>query len=171
MRKIFAGLLFLGFDFHLNLDEISLNLMPAFVGALLILYGIRELNDESPALSSMKLLLKISACIFMATWVCSWFSGGGFPVLLIIVNVVLTVTILYRLTAGVRELEQIRQRDLHSSVLKKAWWVYLFGRAGALVFAVFSLIFCAAYIVYLVYFYKAGTIYSSGECPIVEEEN
>ena len=47
MKKLFWGFFFIYLNFNLNFNQHSLNVLPDFVGYILLLQGARILEDES----------------------------------------------------------------------------------------------------------------------------
>ena len=47
MRKLFWGFFFIYLNFNLNLNQYSLNILPNFVGYILLLQGMKQLEEES----------------------------------------------------------------------------------------------------------------------------
>ena len=68
MTKIFVGFLFvfLNFNFTLN-DTYVINLLPDFVGFILLYMGTRELLEESPRYTTAATLVA-AAVTYYATW-------------------------------------------------------------------------------------------------------
>ena len=184
MRKMFWGLLLMVAYLRVSLGGGTVNLLPDFAGTLLFLSGIRELNGESPSLDTARTMLIASTVVFAIGWVRGLVGLyiPGVDAILYWTMLILKVYIPYRCIVGVRELEQVRETDLHSDSLMKCWKLYCVAMPVSLLSSVLSqvtpalayvslltlLMALGAYIAYLIYFYKAGTAYAQSMPPAME---
>ena len=184
MRKMFWGLLLMVAYLRVSLGGGTVNLLPDFAGTLLVLSGIRELNGESPSLDTARTMLIASTVVFAIGWVRGLVGLyiPGVDAILYWTMLILKVYIPYRCIVGVRELEQVRETDLHSDSLMKCWKLYCVAMPVSLLSSVLSqvtpalayvslltlLMALGAYIAYLIYFYKAGTAYAQSMPPAME---
>lgn len=94
MTKIFIGLLFI----FLNINIGTLNLMPAFVGYILLFVGLDE-GYECPSLNASRTIALASAILSGAVWIAGLFGYGmRFPL-----DTILELLNTYRLVLWVRE--------------------------------------------------------------------
>ncbi|MBR3705315.1 MAG: hypothetical protein IKM11_07510 [Oscillospiraceae bacterium] len=119
MNKIFWGLIFLLFDF--NIKEISI--LPAFVGYLLICFGMKEYNAQYEA---------VAAYTKARPWVIAaavWSAIFWLPLLrpgyLSVIGTALLLAVTYFIVHGVEQMEPLHERDLGSARLRKAWYITL----------------------------------------------
>lgn len=157
MNKIFWGLLFLFFDFNIN--EISI--LPAFVGYLLICFGMKECNREYEAIPAYVKAQPwvIVAIVWSAVFWLPLLNPGYF---LGVVGMVLRLVVTYFIMQGVEQLEHTQETDLNSARLRTAWYVtlvcsiviYLMGIALSGLAVVAMIIWAVAAIIYVVAFYQ-----------------
>ena len=87
MSKIFAGFLFVFLNFNLTLNQTyTVNLLPDFIGFLLLYLGTRELLEESPRYSAAGPWLLALTAYSLAVWVLNFLgiSGGWVATWLVI---------------------------------------------------------------------------------------
>ena len=183
MSDIFVGLILLFFNFNLNLGASSIGLLPSFVGAYLIWKGTRELADESETMRELDLVLKVAIGVHAVIWVCNFFgvvhAWGVLFWLLNVASQLMNLYILYQLTGGMEDLENLHGVDMRVEMLKR-WWLIIFTFSVLTVFSgwPFMSVFCTvgwfvALLGYLVCFSDGKKAYiMSTECPggIVQEE-
>lgn len=167
MNKIFWGLLFLFLNFNIN----NVDILPNFVGYLLIAFGMGEVK-EGQSFASAKPLASGTAFVAIATWVMGLLGGslGWGDAILGMISLTLQLMVTYRIAMGVKELELIRERDLGSGALNRAWQVMALGSVlGYLLFllapaaAVAAMIVAFLAAVYYIYrFYRTKTEYDTG---------
>lgn len=166
MDHIFYGLIFTFICIDMNLNGHTITLLPNFVGYYLIFRGTRIVT-ESRTYASMGGLLMGTVIWSGVVWLAGLFDLqlGWLSVFPMVVSVTLQLMITYRLVKGVRELEAVRDRDLGSSALLKAWRVaavptilsvvlYWGGRLTLLLIAVAFV----AHLFYLSLFHQARVI-------------
>ncbi len=156
MNKIFWGLLFLFFD--ININEVSI--LPAFVGYLLIYFGMKEYNREH---SEVPAYHKAQPWIIAAT---VWAAIFWLPLLkagyLSIIGTALQLVVTYFILQGVEQMEPVWARDLNSSRLRTAWYItlvcliitYLANILATGLAVVAMIVWFIAAIVYIVAFYQ-----------------
>lgn len=167
MNKIFWGLLFLFFNFNIN----NVDILPNFVGYLLIAFGMSEVK-ESKALASTQPLASGAAFYAIATWIMDLLGAslGWISALLGMISLALQLLVTYRIVMGVKELEPIHECDLGSGALNKAWQIMALGSVlGYLLFLLAPVAAAAAIIVaflaavyYIYRFYQSKTNYDTG---------
>ena len=156
MNKIFWGLLFL--FFNININQVSI--LPSFVGYLLIYFGMKEYNTEQgevPAFSTAKPWV-IAATVWSALFWLPLLNPGYLNV----IGTALQLAVTYLIMQGVEQIEPVREIDLNSARLRKAWYVTLvcliaawflgLMEAGLAVVAIIAGLIAA--IVYIVAFYQ-----------------
>lgn len=125
MKNLFIGLLFVFLNFNLNLGGIQINLLPDFVGYLFMLKGIDELIKESEFFDKVRPWASIMACytgiIFILNLLGISNQLHGFAIILGIINVSISLFILYQIVSGVFDIEQKYGIILEGSKLKSLW--------------------------------------------------
>lgn len=126
MGKIFAGFIFVLFNFNINLNNSTIGLIPNFVGYFLILNGIKDLEDNAryfgaacptaiffTAYSILTYLLDITGILAgsMASSVFGLVSTAG------------TLIMAYFVVSGVCCIESEKRVFLNGESLKKIWIV------------------------------------------------
>jgi len=123
MKSLFIGLIFIFIDFNLTLNEtMVINLIPDFVGFILMYQGLTQLTNESERFFKMKPyaigMAIYSGFLFILNFL-------GFPsyvsMVLGIVSMAVTLYILYNIVMGIRDIEIIRNFFLNSAQLMSYW--------------------------------------------------
>ena len=113
MTKIFVGFLFvfLNFNFTLN-DTYVINLLPDFVGFILLYMGTRELLEESPRYTTAGPWLLGLTAYGIASWVINLLglNGGWVISLLTLVAAAVTYYATWLVIKGHREKQLGRER-------------------------------------------------------------
>ncbi len=173
MKKIFIGMIFIFLDFELKFGTASIDLIPDFIGYILMFNGLDELLTESPRFSKAR-SLAIGMSIYSAVvFVLDMFSGYGeimgyAAILLGAIATAVSLFISYNIICGLADIERTRNADLKSKQLKTAWTVFAVAQvcsyfglllpAAAIVFIITSFICC---VIFLCMFYKAWKAYEN----------
>lgn len=128
MKKIFWGLLFIFFDFAININNMSLGLLPDFIGYLLLLSGTKELITESEYFSKLRPalmgLLVFSIIIYLLALV--GIVAELNEELVILINIIVVAGSLYssyKITCGVVDMEKHQKINLAADKLMYKWKV------------------------------------------------
>jgi hypothetical protein len=125
MTSIFAGFIFIFLDFNLNLDNSTIELIPDFIGYLIMLGGLRVMAGESPAFAKVRPHAVFMAFYTGIVWLLEVFgvtvSLGALSFLLGIASLVISLYISYTIIIGVRDMESRYGTHLNSDSLKTAW--------------------------------------------------
>lgn len=127
MKKIFWGFFFIFLDFSLNFNQYSLNILPDFVGYLLLFQGTRALAEESCNFKSVQPFTVGMAVYTAILWlgallgINSGAYGQTLTWMLDLVSLVVSLYIAWVLVQGVLEIEERRTADLNGGTLYK-WW-------------------------------------------------
>lgn len=120
MKKIFVGLLLI--CFNLNLNRVftflpPLDLLPDFIGHILLYLGIPELARESGTLDRLRKLQIGFAVVSVASWLTNaiWPDTTSFATFLLSLGLSLAVMVqtmytLYQVARGYEELESVKHR-------------------------------------------------------------
>ena len=162
MKLIFWGLIFLFFDFNLNFGSSSISILPDFAGYALIWKGMKQ--------------VECGAYITARPWVCGgiiysaivWVlnclgimahltTTALFAILFGVAGTLIELGVLYWITKGVCELEQVLEYDLYGKPLKTAWivlliWLVLVQVTSLLVMPAIAVIALIASFVFMIYY-------------------
>lgn len=123
MKKIFIGLIFLFFNFHIQ----TINILPEFVGYILIFLGLDE-GYECPSLNASRTIAVASAVIMAVVWGAAIFGYGmKFPI-----GSILQMLNTYRLVVWAREQAEEQGWD---SALVQRFRVIWYALAGTVIAA------------------------------------
>ena len=119
MNKIFWGLIFLFFDFKIN----EITLLPAFVGYLLIYFGMKEYHAKHDAVEAYAKARPwvIAAAVWSAVFWLPLLKAGWLSV----IGTALQLAVTYFIMRGVEQMESVWELDLGASRLRSAWYVTL----------------------------------------------
>lgn len=135
MGKILAGLLFILVDFNITGGTSSIDILPDFVGYILIIYGLRTLIDKSIHFKKAH-SFSIGMAIYMGIMFLSDVAGityqlGFLAYLLSLITLIISLFITYKIVMGVREIETFRGFDLRGVSLKTCWNVMAVFQIGS----------------------------------------
>ena len=88
------GYFLLHFNFNLNFDSASINILPSFAGALLLLSAVDKLSAERRDLKLLRPLCMILAAWHLADWVLA-LTGSSLSGKLLFLDLIFTVVLLY----------------------------------------------------------------------------
>lgn len=130
MKKLFWGFFFIFLNFHLNFNSYSLNILPDFVGYLLLFQGTKALGAESHYFRSIQPFTVGMAVYTAILWVGNLLGVGGgsgyeqmLTQILSFVSTVVGLYVAWVLVQGVLETEDRRGADLNGQGVYKAWKV------------------------------------------------
>ena len=127
MKNIFYGflLVFLSFDF--TIGRSTINLIPDFIGYILIIKGIDQLISESDNFSKSRSLAQgmaiYSGIIFLMDLLGITGSLGNLAIILGIISTIVSLYITYNLIAGVKDIEKNHGTALNGNELYSLWKV------------------------------------------------
>lgn len=175
MKKIFWGLLLIYLHFNLNIGNSTIDLLPNFVGYLLIAGGMEEVA-QSTVFTAARPMVFCTAFYAGTLWAIGLLdiSLGWVGIILGAVSLSLQLIVTYRIVQGVKELESLCERDLHACALRNAWIAMAIGSAANYVFGIFSLerlsvfalvfsFVAAVYYIVKFYFSKKAYLADGGE--------
>lgn len=172
MSNIFTGMLLVFLDFNINIGRSTIGLIPDFIGYIIMIKGLAELENESYYFEKAKGFAKGMAVftgIFYAMDLIGVFYGVGIGAYLLgLVLISLTLYTSYMVVKGIEELEAIHNTDLNAESLYSVWKVNAgFTLAGyVLIIIPFLSVICllvsfVAAIVFLVALNKSKKLYYS----------
>lgn len=125
MSSIFTGFMFIFLDFSINLGNTRIELIPDFIGYLIMLGGLREMAGESPAFTKVRPHAVFMVFYTGIVWLLEVFgitvSLGALSLLLGLVSIIVSLYISYTIILGVRDMEGHYNTHLNSDSLKAAW--------------------------------------------------
>lgn len=127
MNRLFWGLFFVLLDLKVTLGSAAFGLLPDFFGYFLLMKGMEALEEENRhfakgrhwafALVLLNVILYVADLLDLQTmdrvrvW-CVGLAGHGAG-----------IYVLYKMIAGIRQMEEDRRWDLHSGKLKAMWLI------------------------------------------------
>lgn len=126
MKKFFWGFLLIFLDFNLSINQHSLNILPDFVGYLLLMQGTKELEGEESRFFRDVKPFAIGMAVYTAIlWVGALLGitseGGWLASILKLIAMMVSLYVAWALIQGVLELETQRAANLNGGTLYK-WW-------------------------------------------------
>ena len=180
MKLIFWGFLLDFLDFNLTLNGFSIDILPDFVGWLLVLFGARRMREENERFARMQPAAGVLFAVYLLSFLLQPFGsidlGGSLPAaaLVLAVNLVfvaLYAYVLWQLVRAMQEMEERYGRAFGAHGIRTAVIVILvgmllaprvvrlpFGFALALLLSIGSF---AAFLVLLVLLWRAAKAYDS----------
>lgn len=173
MQSLFVGLVFVFLDFSLQLGRVRIDLVPDFVGYLLICRGLRQMAPEGARFGRT---IPAARCAAVYTGLLYFLNLTGLPAragaqagILPVAATAASLLVSYGITRAVEELELRLDCDFGASGLRMAWIAltaasmlhYLLLRSEVLG-NLSMLCSMAAGIVYLAAFYRSRERYLGG---------
>lgn len=125
MKKLFWGFFFIYLNFNLNSNQHSLNVIPDFVGYILLLQGTGMLQDESEMFLRVRPFAVGMAIYTAILWVGALLGittgEGWLSQILNLIAMVVALYISWLLIQGVRDMERRYETDLNSGNLLYCW--------------------------------------------------
>ena len=88
------GYFLLHFNFNLNVDSVSINILPSFAGALLLLSAVDKLSAERRDLKLLRPLCMILAAWHLADWLLA-LAGTSLTGKILFLDLIFTAVLLY----------------------------------------------------------------------------
>ena len=124
MRKLFWGFLFIYLNFNLNLNQYSLSILPNFVGYILLLQGMKQLEEESRFFRRACPFAVGMAVYEAILWIGAVFGVGADSVIGTVlgwISMAVSLYVSWLLIQGVLEMEQQSERDLLGAQMYSRW--------------------------------------------------
>lgn len=139
MNRIFTGMLWIFLDFNWDLGDITIGLIPDFIGYIIIVKGLVEMSKFSDRFDKVKYGTVGMAIYTSFVYAMDLFGiwkvfVGIMPLVVGMVSSIVSFWISYNIVMGIREIEDDRCVDLNSEVLYRDW-------KQVLAFTVFSYAF------------------------------
>lgn len=140
MSAIFWGFFFVFLNFNLTVNDHVLNLLPPFVGYLLVMRGCRDMGEESSLFDPIRPFALGMAIYTGLLWLGDLLAltgqGSWLTVLLGLASLVVSLYISWSVVQAIRDMEARRAAELNSVSLKTAWTVLAVAQAASWVLAV-----------------------------------
>ncbi len=136
MKLIFWGLLLDFLDFNLTLNGFSIDILPDFVGWLLVLFGARRMREENERFARMQPAAGVLFAVYLLSFLLQPFGsvdlGDSLPAaaLALAVNLVffaLYAYVLWQLVRAMQEMEERYGRSFGAHGMRTAVIVILVG--------------------------------------------
>lgn len=126
MTKIFIGLLFIFFNYSIEINGMVIGLIPSFVGYILIFIGINEVSYLSEYFQRTKPfvigMFLYSVILYLMDLTLGNSQNLSVPMLFVgIAALIAFYYITYLIIAGIREVEGKHQCELNGLVLYRRW--------------------------------------------------
>ena len=129
MKKIFWGFFFVFINFNLTLNGHTVNLLPDFVGYILLYQAAGELAGESGRFKTLRPFAAAMAVYTGILWVGALLGATGgdswLDTILGLVATVLSLIVSWNAIQAVLEIESARGADLNGASVRTAWFVLL----------------------------------------------
>ncbi len=125
MSNLFIGMLLLFLNFNLNIGNISIGLIPDFLGYIFIVKGVVELSNESQLFVKVKPyasgMIYYSGALYIFNLLGLGASLGFIWYILQLISVLMCLYITYFCVKGIKDMEELNGYDLHGETLYKSW--------------------------------------------------
>ena len=124
MSKLFWGFFLIFINFSLTFNEIyAFNLLPAFVGYLLLLSGTKELAKESSLFEGVRPFLLGMTVYTALLWVGNllWMGSGWLGSLLELISTVVALYVEWVIIQAIQDVEALRSVELNSTAMMAVW--------------------------------------------------
>ena len=136
MTNIFVGLIFLFLDLNINLGQISIGLLPAFVGYYLLARGLQTLPEDAD-FSKARTLSLVMAVYTLVLYILNLLGLssqlGLLSWILESVRLVVYFSILYLMNRGIGQLQVNTGKDLGAEQLRPLWLALVVLESAALI--------------------------------------
>ncbi|HEY5466058.1 MAG TPA: hypothetical protein VIL27_03395 [Clostridia bacterium] len=126
MRRIFHGFMFVFLDFNLNLGASSIDLIPDFIGYIMIVQGLDELAEYSPRFVRIRPYAAGMAIYSVIGYVFAvlGLSVGLGPVIhmiLTLAETIVSLKICFEILMGIMDMEDFSRQNLNTHSLLYVW--------------------------------------------------
>ena len=143
MKKLFWGFFFIYLNFTLNINQYSLNMIPDFVGYILLIQGAKSLEEESHFFQGIRPFATGMALYTAILWLATLFgvnSGDWLSQLLNLGAMILALYISWVLIQGVKDMERSKNAELNGARLYMRWkWLLIVQIAAKVVYLIAKL--------------------------------
>ena len=174
MKRIFWGFFFVFINFNLSFNAHTLNLIPTFVGYILLYQAAGELTEQSSRFKTLRPFAAAMAVYTGLLWVGELLGVAGgdswLDTILGLAAAVLSLIVSWNVVQAIREMETARNADLNGASVRTAWFVLLAAQIAGyaavfLLSAGLALLVGIAMLAGIVWFlaalWKSGRLYES----------
>lgn len=127
MKKIFIGFLLIFLDFDLNLGNSKIGLIPDFIGYIVMINGLLEMEGESPLFIKVKsfatLMAVYTGILYFMDLVGISTASGSLSIILGITSTVISLYISWNIIMSVKDMEEKYNASLNGNSLKSTWTI------------------------------------------------
>lgn len=139
MSKLFWGFFFLFINFNLNVNQYTLNVLPPFVGYILLWQGMRQLEGESEVFRGPQPFAVGMAIYTGILWLGDLLGigspGSWLGTLLGLIAMVVSLYVSWAVVQAVRDMEERREADINGASMQLAWTVMAVAQVASYVLA------------------------------------
>ena len=169
MTKIFWGLMLNFLTFNIN----GIDILPDFLGYILIVIGLTQLADQSNHFCKAKPLAMIMVFVAFMMQFSPLFGFMNYGILFYAISIstaLVRLYVVYLIVLGIKDIETIFLTELNANKLMSMWKIksvleisglILFFMPLELIVIMLVILAFIANIVFLVYFYHAQTLYQT----------
>ena len=125
MNRLFGGAIFAFLNFDLNFGDMTVGLLPGFVGWYLIWKGLTELRDQSGHFEKVRtaaiVLIVYSAVIYVLALLPFPMDFGWVSVLLRVLASALSLYVMYGIIRGIQDFEVRCGTSLNGAAMLQIW--------------------------------------------------
>lgn len=125
MNNLFIGMLLLFLNFNINIGNISIGLLPDFLGYIYILKGVKELSNESRFFSKVNPFARNMTYFTLVLYIFNLIGLkiGYVMFILGLISSLLGLYVAYLCVKGIRDMEELNGWELKGETLYKTWQV------------------------------------------------
>lgn len=125
MKNIFIGFILIFLDFNLNAGNIQIELIPDFIGYILMLRGLDEMSVESKFFMKIKPYVTgmaiYTAILYLLDLIGFSKTLGVFTYVLALLSIIVFLYISYHIVIGVKDIEGKYNISMNGDQLKSSW--------------------------------------------------
>lgn len=170
MNNIFWGMILVSLDLKLSSANSALDLLPDFVGYLLIAVGTKALSADSDYFKKAHVFSIIMIVLGAVDWLCAGigvYIPNTVPYIIIsLIMIAASLAVVWLIIAGLGQVERETHAPLCSEKLWRSFWVLVVSEVATFVLSFFTalalaglLVSVAAVIMLLYYFNRANKAY------------
>lgn len=128
MKNIFIGFILIFLDINLNINSSKIDLIPDFVGYIVMIRGMAEMVEESTFFMKVRpyvtAVAVYSGVLYLLDLVGTYKSLGVLTYILAIISTTALLYVSYNIVMGVLDMEGIYNIHLNGGSLKSIWTIY-----------------------------------------------
>ncbi len=128
MDKIFIGFILIFLDFNFTIGNVRIDILPDFVGYIVMIYGLIEMTSKSPRFMETKpYAIGMAVYTGILFFIDIFFSSTSLGVLTYIfafASTCIYIFISYKIVMGVIDMEEKYNVNLNGNSLKSRWTAF-----------------------------------------------